>query len=265
MNTNDPDQVTRFEQETWQRCASTYVDGFGALVGESIPALLDAAGVTNGVRVLDIGTGPGLVAGAVRDRGGDAIGIDFAEPMVREARARYPDIEFRQGNAESLPFQDSEFDAVVANFVLHHLARPEKVLAEARRVLRDSGQVAMTVWSDLSKLEGFGLFFAAIEQHADPEALPHGPLFGIADFDTLDNILRAAGFKDTSVTGLDVSWNITSIDTFVEVFHAWAGMDAYPRPVRESIEQTIREKAHSLAPDGNLTLPNPAILLRGTK
>lgn len=265
MPSHDPDQITKYEQETWERCASLYADGFGALVGESIPSLLDAAGVTAGTKVLDIGTGPGLVAAAACDRQGVATGIDFSESMLREARRRYPEIEFRIANAESLPFDDAEFDAVVSNFVLHHVARPEKVLGEARRVLRDGGKIAMTVWSDRSKLEGFGLFLAAIEEHANPEELPHGPLFGVADFSTLDNMLRTAGLNDTSVTNLDVTWRIASINAFLEVFSAWAGMDAYPQTVREAIERSVRERAAALAPDGNLTLSNPAILLCGSK
>ena len=265
MSTQNPDELTRYEQDTWDRCASKYVDGFGALVGESIPSLLDAAGVTSGARVLDIGSGPGLVAAAAQQRGADAMGIDFAESMVREARRRYPNIEFHHGNAESLPFENEAFDAVVSNFVLHHMARPDVVLREARRVLRDGRRVAFTVWSERSKLEGFGLFLSAIEEHAYLRELPHGPLFGVADFDVLGDLLRAAGFRDTSVSDLDVTWHIRSIDTFIEAFCAWAGMEAYPQAAREAIEQSVRQRAAALAPDGILKLPNPAILLTGIK
>ncbi len=66
--TDDPDLIARVELETWERCATGYVDGFGALVSEAITPLLDAACVGARSRVLDVGTGPGLVAAAVRDR-----------------------------------------------------------------------------------------------------------------------------------------------------------------------------------------------------
>lgn len=142
----DPSDVAKFEHLTWSRCAKGYVDGFGGLVSEAVAPLLDAALVTRGSRVLDVGTGPGLVAGVVIKRGGHAVGIDFSEAMLEEARQRYPDIEFRQASAESLPFEDAEFDAVVSNFVVHHLGRPEKALTEAFRVLRRGGRIGFTVW-----------------------------------------------------------------------------------------------------------------------
>ena len=154
--TPDPDVVTAYEHETWSRCAATYVDSFAELTSATIEPLLDAAVVSAGSRVLDLGTGPGLVAAAIRSRQGIPIGIDFAESMVSEARRRYPDIEFREANAESLPFADGAFDAVVGNFVFHHLARPDRVLAEAHRVVRDSGKIALTAWADPSKLAAFG-------------------------------------------------------------------------------------------------------------
>ena len=96
-HTFDPGEVDRFEHEVWSRCAPSYVESFGALTAEAIAPLLDAAGVTRGSRVLDVGTGPGLAAAAVVARGGEVIGIDFSEAMLAQARRRYPEIEFRQG------------------------------------------------------------------------------------------------------------------------------------------------------------------------
>src|SRR5919106_2563108 len=142
----DPEEVARFENATWSRCAQTYMDGFGALEKQAIGPLLDELKVRDGDRLLDVGTGPGLVAAAAAERGADVIGIDFSEAMVLEARRRYPDLEFQEGAAESLPFEDGQFDAVVANFVLHHLGQPEQALREAFRVLRGAGRMGFTVW-----------------------------------------------------------------------------------------------------------------------
>ena len=59
--------------------------------------------------------------------------------MVAEARRRWPALTFREGDAEALPFESSSLDAVVMNFGLLHLARPDVALAEAFRVLRPAG------------------------------------------------------------------------------------------------------------------------------
>lgn len=259
------DPVAKFEHETWSRCAKGYVEGFGALAGEAIVPLLEAASVAPGSRVLDVGTGPGLVAGAVHKRGGVAIGIDFSESMLGEARRRHPDIEFREASADALPFDDGSFDAVVGNFVLHHLVHPENALSEARRVLRDGGKAAFTLWSDLSKLAAFGLFFGAMEKHSGPHELPYGPLFGVSDFAVFHRMLHEAGFRDTSVTELDISWRMSSIDSFLHAFRDWANMDVFPSTVRDAVEETVREGARAFESGGVLAIPNPAILVAATK
>ena len=81
----DPEEVARFENATWSRCASGYMDGFGALVGEAIRPLLDEVNVNRDDRVLDVGTGPGLVAAAAAERGAEVVGVDFSEAMLAEA------------------------------------------------------------------------------------------------------------------------------------------------------------------------------------
>lgn len=261
----DPSEVAKFEHVVWSRCAKGYVDGFGGLVSEAVAPVLDVTRVTRGSRVLDVGTGPGLVAGAVMKRGGHAVGIDFSEAMLEEARQRYPDIEFRQASAESLPFEDAEFDTVVSNFVVHHLGRPERALAEAFRVLRKGGRIGFTVWGDLSKLQAFGLFFAAVEEHGNPGELPHGPLFGVSEFQVFHRMLGEAGFGDSHVGELPIAWRMSSIDSLLNAFRDWGQMDDFPANVRTSIEATVRDKARAYESEGTLTIPNPAILVSATK
>src|SRR5438445_13846714 len=96
----DPDDVARFENATWSRCAETYMEGFGALVREAIGPLLDEAEMSDGDQVLDVGTGPGLVAAAAAARGADVVGIDFSEAMVAKARELHPELEFQKAAVE---------------------------------------------------------------------------------------------------------------------------------------------------------------------
>jgi len=261
----DAATVARFENETWSRCATGYIEGFGALVAEAVEPLLDAVKVSGGDRVLDVGTGPGLVAAAAAERGAHAIGLDFSEAMLAEARRIHPDIEFHAGPAEALPFGDDEFDAVVGNFVLHHTGDPTKVLSEAFRVLRPEGRTGFTVWADLSKLEAFGLFFAAVEEHAGAADLPHGPLFGVSDFTVFHGMARDAGFRDSSVKEIPIAWRTHSIDSFLAAFRDWANLEAFPRDVRHAIECTVRERAGAYRRDDVFTMPNPAILVSAVK
>ena len=261
----DAGEVARFENATWSRCAKGYMNGFGALVGEGIGPLLDEVEVTAGKRVLDVGTGPGLVAAGATERGASVVGVDFSDVMLAEARRLHPEIEFRSGSAEALPFEDGEFDAVVGNFVLHHSGQPDKVLEEALRVLRRDGRTGFTVWADLSKLEAFGLFFAAVEEHAGAAELPNGPLFGVSDFAVFHTMARDAGFRDSSVRELQIAWRTDSIDPFLSAFRDWANLEEFPTDVRSAIEATVRERASVYRRGDVFEMPNPAILVSAVK
>lgn len=265
VHTWDPKEVDRFEHEVWSRCAPSYVDTFGALTAEAIPPLLDATDVSRGSRVLDVGTGPGLVAAAVVARGGEVIGVDFSETMLEEARRRYPEIEFRQGSADDLPFADGAFDTVVSNFMVHHLGRPEQALREAYRVLRPGGRIGFTVWGDPAKLQAIGLFFTAVAAHMGTAELPNGPLFGVSDFDVFHRLVGEAGFRDSEVRELPIAWRTTSADSLIAGFGDWAQMESWPAAGRAAVEADVRAGARAYEADGVLTIPNPAILVTATK
>ena len=193
------------------------------------------------------------------------MGLDFSEDMLKEARTRYPEIEFEEGDAASLSFSDEEFDAVVANFVVHHMARPEEALAEARRVLRDGGRLAFTVWADPTKLAAFGLFFAAVEEHAGAAELPHGPLFGVSEFDAFRDLVAGAGFRDSHVEEIEIAWRTPTLDTVLAAFSDWAAMDTFPDDVSAKIRDSVRRNGLDFQRDGEFVMPNPAILVSATK
>ena len=224
-------------------------------MSEAIVPLLDEVRVSEADRVLDVGTGPGLVAAAAAARGADVVGIDFSQAMLATARRLHPHLEFQAVPAESLPFHDGSFDAVVGNFVLHHSAKPKEVLREAFRVLRVGGRAGFTVWADLSKLEAFGLFFAAVVEHAGSAELPHAPLFGVSDFDVLHQMVSLAGFRESSVRDLPIVWRASSMNSFVTSFRDWANLNAFPEQVRDKIEATVRERAKSYRSGDAFVMP----------
>ena len=95
-----------FEAAGWSRRASTYGRVTGAITARFVDPLLDAARVGPGMRVLDVATGPGHVAAAAAARGAEPVGVDIAEGMLAVARRDHPQLDFRPGDAEALPFAD---------------------------------------------------------------------------------------------------------------------------------------------------------------
>jgi SAM-dependent methyltransferase len=191
-----------FERSMWEQRATDYADGFEALTALTIEPLLDAVGAGAGCELLDVGTGPGFVAAAAVARGAKVSGIDIADAMVEIATRRVPSGRFQHGSAEALPLADATFDAVVGNFVLLHLGHPDRGAAEARRVLRDGGRCAFTVWEPGPLNRAFGVFYEAIERAgvAPPGDVPTGPpMFGLGNHDAFATLLRDAGFASVTI------------------------------------------------------------------
>jgi demethylmenaquinone methyltransferase/2-methoxy-6-polyprenyl-1,4-benzoquinol methylase len=104
---------------------------------------VDLADVGPGSRALDVATGTGDLAIALRERGADVVGIDFAEKMLEIARQKAPEIDFRTGNALALDFPDDEFDAATVGFGARNFDDLDRGLAEMARVVRPGGRVVV--------------------------------------------------------------------------------------------------------------------------
>jgi demethylmenaquinone methyltransferase / 2-methoxy-6-polyprenyl-1,4-benzoquinol methylase len=102
-----------------------------------------AAVVRPGDRVLDSCCGTGDLALACLRAGGQVTGLDFSERMLERARAKSPDVEWVQGDALALPFEDASFDAATVGFGVRNLADLEGGLRELRRVLRPGGRLGI--------------------------------------------------------------------------------------------------------------------------
>ena len=103
----------KFEHEGWQRVAGKYDSVWASPTRQFIPPLLDAAEVTGSMVVFDVGCGPGYVAAAAAERA-TSRGLDFSREMVAIAQKKFPHIEFREGDAQNLPFPDASFEAAMA-------------------------------------------------------------------------------------------------------------------------------------------------------
>ena len=102
-----------------------------------------AAVVEPGDRVLDACCGTGDLAVAVSRAGARVTGLDFSERMLERARGKSAEVEWVQGDAQQLPFEDASFDAATVGFGVRNLEDLERGLAELRRILRPGGRLAI--------------------------------------------------------------------------------------------------------------------------
>jgi ubiquinone/menaquinone biosynthesis C-methylase UbiE len=207
-----------FEHAGWKSVASDYHDHFASLTSQALRPLLDAVGAGPGVRVLDACTGPGYAAGAAAERGASVIGLDFSAPMVAHARRHSSGVRFLVGDAEQLPFASGSFDAVISNFGLLHLARPEQFLGEAHRVLRSGGRVGFTVWDAPEQAVGFAIVLSSIQEHGAAQiTLPEGPpFFRFSDAEECRHVLERTGFAAPRVTSVPQLWRLPDPDSLFQ-------------------------------------------------
>jgi demethylmenaquinone methyltransferase / 2-methoxy-6-polyprenyl-1,4-benzoquinol methylase len=104
---------------------------------------LETVGVRTGDRVLDACCGTGDLAIGARKRGADVTGLDFSSAMLERARRKDASIEWIEGDALALPFDDGAFDAATVGFGVRNVADLDRGLRELRRVLRDGGRLGI--------------------------------------------------------------------------------------------------------------------------
>lgn len=132
--------------------------------------LVHFAGIAKGERVLDVGTGTGVVALAAAHRGARVTGLDLTPALLAVARenariAGRDDIEWTEGDAEALPYADASFDVVVSQFGHMFAPRPDVAIAEMHRVLRPGGRIAFATWPPEHLV---GRIFAFVGRHSPP-------------------------------------------------------------------------------------------------
>lgn len=198
------------QQTAWNEKASAYDLHLGKITALAAESLLNAAGVSEGMQVLDVATGPGYVAGGAHARGAIATGVDLAGAMIAQAQHRYPDALFYEGDAESLIFPDGFFDAVLCPFGLDYLAQPEKAVAHAHRVLCPGGKYGFSVWASPLSNPLFELVLNAITTQGDyrepSEIAP--ALFRFSEPESAKSLLENHGFNAVNIEQVSLEWQV---------------------------------------------------------
>jgi SAM-dependent methyltransferase len=229
-------------------------------------ALADAAGVRSGMRVVDVGCGPGgltreLVA---RVAASHVAAIDPAPQFAAACRARNPGVDVRDGVAEQLPWADGEFDAALASLVIGFMRDPDQGVREMARVTRPGGTVAACVWDTTTGgMTMLDIFWRAMRQ-VDAGVLGERQMAGAAEGDIADRFQRAR-LKDVVGSALTARAHYESFDDFWDPFTLGVGpAGQYLRSLSDTQEARVREACRAQLPDGRFFLEARAWYARGT-
>jgi SAM-dependent methyltransferase len=129
---------------------------------------------------------------------------DPSRPFLDVCRARVPGVDARPGRAEELPYGDDEFDAALAQLVLHFVSDAPSAAGEMRRVVRPGGTVAACVWDFAGEMEMLRTFWNAA-QALDPYAPDEGRVMRFGKPGEIIELFAAAGLVDLVESNLGVS------------------------------------------------------------
>lgn len=242
-----------------------------ALFGEWGPKLSDAARLASGQKVLDVACGTGALTRAAKDRvgpSGTVIGYDRNEGMLAVAKRMRNDIEWRTGTAESLPFTNDEFDAVVSQFGLMFFEDRAAALSEMWRVLKSGGHLVVAVWAALDEVPGYTAMVDLIDRLFGTEAADalRAP-YVLGDRDALHGLFDSAGISNIQVESRDGTATFASIADWVHTdVKGWTLSDM----IDDAQYETLKREAegalkHFVQEDGMVRFAHPANIIQAQK
>ena len=243
---------------------------YDRFMGRYLPTLAvafaDAAGVTPGMRVVDIGCGPGGLTSELAARVGaaDVAAIDPAAQFVAACRERNPGADVREGVAEELPWGDGEFDAALSSLVVGFMKDPDRGLREMARVTRPGGTVAACMWDIATGgMEMLSRFWAAAKR-VDPDVVGERRMPGTAEGD-LEARLERAGLADVAGGMLEARAEYAGFDDFWEPFTFAVGPAGnHLQSLSEERRAAVREELRAEVPEGPFTLDARAWFARAS-
>jgi ubiquinone/menaquinone biosynthesis C-methylase UbiE len=236
----DLDAVKQVQQKVWSEGDFAMVAGTQMIVAEE---LAEAADILPDERVLDVACGSGnATLAAARRAWGNTVGLDYVPGLLDRGRERAAaerlEIEFLEGDAENLPFEDASFDVVLSTFGVMFAPNHQRTAAELLRVCKPGGRIGMCNWTP----QGYtGQMFATTVKHAPPPPGVQPPtLWG-----TEDHLRDLFGDEITemSIEPRELVFRYRSADHWLEFFRTYFG------PTKKAFERIGPEGEEALASD----------------
>ena len=173
-----------------------------------------------GMKILDIAAGTGSSSRPLVDKGAEVTALDFSHGMIKQGRKKNKDINFVQGDALKLPFEDNYFDVTTISFGLRNTSNTGKALKESLRVTKDGGRIVVAEFSHpvnpiLKKIylnylmKALPVIVKKISKNPDAYVYLAESIRAWPDQAELASIMRDSGFK--SVAWQDLTFGIVAV------------------------------------------------------
>jgi ubiquinone/menaquinone biosynthesis C-methylase UbiE len=247
------------QQAAWSSGNYAVVGTTLQIVGEELCEALDLGA---GRKVLDVAAGNGMVSLAAARRWCNVVSTDYVASLLERGRARalaegLP-IEFKEADAEALPFADGSFDAIVSTFGVMFTPNQDKAAAELLRVCKSGGKIGLTNWTS----DGFiGQMFKTLGKYLPPPAAAKSPLL----WGTRARLTEMFGPASTWIKTEPRHFNFRyrSAEHFVEVFRTYYGpmlkaFSALEVPQQTRLEKDVYDLIARMnkAADGTMVVPS---------
>jgi len=215
----DLNAVKSRQQAAWSSGDYAIVGATLQIVGESMCEAMD---LRAGHKVLDVAAGNGNATLAAARRWCDVTSTDYVPALLARGRIRAQaegwQVEFREADAEALPFEDGSFDAVVSTYGVMFTANQDKAAAELLRVCKSGGKIGLANWTP----DGFiGQVFKVISKHMPPPAGIKSPaLWGTAA--RIDELFKAKA-SAIEISTRNFMFRYRSAQHWIDVFKTYYG------------------------------------------
>ncbi len=173
-----------------------------------------------GMKILDIAAGTGSSSRPLVDKGAEVTALDFSHGMIEQGRKQNKNINFVQGDALKLPFEDNSFDVTTISFGLRNTSNTEKALKEALRVTKDGGRIVVAEFSHPVNpvfkkiylnylMKALPVIVKKISKNPDAYIYLAESIRAWPDQAELASIMRDSGFK--SVAWQDLTFGIVAV------------------------------------------------------